>query len=55
MDELPSSWLGLLIAEGDLGITSSTPVTLIRLFSVIFLVAANGFFVAAEFALVGGK
>jgi magnesium and cobalt exporter, CNNM family len=53
MDELPSSWLGLLIAEGDLGITSSTPATLIRLFSVIFLVAANGFFVAAEFALVG--
>src|SRR4029453_18767491 len=49
----PSSWLGLLIAEGDLGITSSTPATLIRLFSVIFLVAAHGFFVAAEFALVG--
>ena len=51
MDELPSNWLGLLIAESDASI--STTGILIKLFSVIILVAANGFFVAAEFALVG--
>jgi CBS domain containing-hemolysin-like protein len=52
MDELPSSWLGFLIAEGDLASTTWT-VTLIKLLAVVLLVAANGFFVAAEFALVG--
>jgi CBS domain containing-hemolysin-like protein len=53
MDELPSSWLGFLIAEGDLGASPTWTVTLIKLLAVILLVAANGFFVAAEFALVG--
>ena len=53
MDELPSSWLGFLIAEGDLGASTTWTVTLLKLFAVIVLVAANGFFVAAEFALVG--
>lgn len=53
MDELPSSWLGFLIAEGDLGASTTWTVTLIKLLSVMVLVAANGFFVAAEFALVG--
>ena len=53
MDELPSNWLGLLIAQGDLGISNSTGAIFLKLASVIILVAANGFFVAAEFALVG--
>jgi len=53
MDELPSNWLGLLIAESDATLTGGTAVIVIKLFSVILLVAANGFFVAAEFALVG--
>ncbi len=53
MDELPSSWLGILIAEGDLGASTTWTVTFLKLLAVIVLVAANGFFVAAEFALVG--
>ena len=53
MDELPSSWLGFLIVEGDLSASTSWTVTLLKLLAVIFLVAGNGFFVAAEFALVG--
>src|SRR4026208_692114 len=54
MDELPSIWLGLLFAEGDAALSHlSTGATLVKLFSVLFLVAANGFFVAAEFAFVG--
>ena len=53
MDELPSSWLGILIAEGDLAVPPSWTVTFLKLIAVLVLVAANGFFVAAEFALVG--
>jgi CBS domain containing-hemolysin-like protein len=53
MDELPSSWLGFLIAQGDLGASTTWTVTFLKLFAVLLLVAANGFFVAAEFALVG--
>ncbi|HEU4711339.1 MAG TPA: hemolysin family protein [Pyrinomonadaceae bacterium] len=53
MDELPSNWLGLLIAEGDAGASLDGGAILLKLLSVIVLVAANGFFVAAEFALVG--
>ncbi|HEY2962713.1 MAG TPA: hemolysin family protein [Pyrinomonadaceae bacterium] len=54
MDELPSNWLGLLFAEGEAAVSHiSTGTILIKLFSVLLLVAANGFFVAAEFALVG--
>ena len=53
MDELPSNWLGLLIAEGDAGASLDGGAILLKLLSVILLVAANGFFVAAEFALVG--
>jgi CBS domain containing-hemolysin-like protein len=54
MDELPSTWLGFLFAQGETVIAhASTGSTLIKLFSVLLLVAANGFFVAAEFALVG--
>lgn len=53
MDGLPSNWLGLMIAEGDAGASLAGGSTLLKLLSVIILVAANGFFVAAEFALVG--
>ena len=53
MDELPSIWLGLLFAQGETVAHPSTGSTLIKLVSVLLLVAANGFFVAAEFALVG--
>jgi CBS domain containing-hemolysin-like protein len=52
MDGLPSSWLCLIAAQAD--VTShNTGSILLRLIAVLFLVAANGFFVAAEFALVG--
>ena len=53
MAELPSNWLGLIIAEGDASASLAGGSVLIKLLSVIVLVAANGFFVAAEFALVG--
>ena len=53
MDELPSSWLGFLIAQGDLSVSSTWTATFLKLLLVLLLVAANGFFVAAEFALVG--
>ena len=53
MDELPSSWLGFLIAQGDLSVSTTWTATFLKLLLVLLLVAANGFFVAAEFALVG--
>jgi len=53
MDELPSIWLSFILAEGDAATSASATATAIKLVSVIVLVAANGFFVAAEFALVG--
>lgn len=53
MAELPSNWLFLMIAEGDASAPLAGGSALLRLLSVILLVAANGFFVAAEFALVG--
>src|SRR5688572_4478500 len=53
MAELPSNWLGLMIAEGDASASLAGGSVLIKLLAVIVLVAANGFFVAAEFALVG--
>jgi len=53
MDELPSTWLSMLIAEGDAGVSYSAGTILVKLLAVLFLVAANGFFVATEFALVG--
>jgi CBS domain containing-hemolysin-like protein len=53
MAELPSNWLVLMIAEGDGSAPLATGSILLKFLSVIVLVAANGFFVAAEFALVG--
>jgi CBS domain containing-hemolysin-like protein len=53
MAELPSNWLILMIAEGDASAPLATGSILLKFLSVILLVAANGFFVAAEFALVG--
>jgi CBS domain containing-hemolysin-like protein len=42
-----------MIAEGDAAASAAGVGVLLKLLSVIVLVAANGFFVAAEFALVG--
>ena len=53
MDELPGYCLSLLLAEGDAVASYSVTSIVIKLTSVLVLVAANGFFVAAEFALVG--
>src|SRR5688500_8853102 len=53
MDELPSTWLSMLVAEGDPAASYSAANITIKLVSVLLLVAANGFFVAAEFAFVG--
>ena len=53
MDELPSTCLMFVFAEGDAAVSYSTGAIVLRLLAVLVLVAANGFFVAAEFALVG--
>ncbi len=53
MDELPSICLSFLFAEGDAAASYSTGSTVLKLLLVLVLVAANGFFVAAEFAFVG--
>ncbi len=53
MDELPSNWLVLLVAQGDANLPYAGGSTVLKLIAVVLLVAANGFFVAAEFALVG--
>src|SRR5215203_920695 len=53
MDELPSNWLSLIIAEGDAALSYSAGTIIVKLLSVFLLVAANGFFVAAEFSFVG--
>jgi magnesium and cobalt exporter, CNNM family len=51
MDELPSIWPLLLAQSSEIANMGGT--ILLRLLSVVVLVAANGFFVATEFALVG--
>jgi magnesium and cobalt exporter, CNNM family len=52
MDDLPSNWLSLLLAPIN-AFVNSGGIVLLKLLCVVLLVAANGFFVAAEFALVG--
>lgn len=52
MSEPPSFLFSLVLAEAEAGSVSWAMVFL-KLGLVLFLVAANGFFVAAEFALVG--
>ena len=52
MDELPSICLSLVFAEGDAAVSYSTGSIVFKLLLALLLVAANGFFVAAEFALV---
>jgi magnesium and cobalt exporter, CNNM family len=52
MDDLPSYFSLLLALQTDVGSSTATVVTL-KLLAVLLLVAANGFFVAAEFAFVG--
>jgi CBS domain containing-hemolysin-like protein len=49
MDEPPSYFLMLMLDEAPTSMTG----TILKLSAVIVLVLANGFFVAAEFALVG--
>lgn len=53
MDQLPSIGLCWVFAEGDAAVSYSAGSTIIKLLAVLVLVAANGFFVAAEFSLVG--
>lgn len=53
MDQLPSIWLSWVFAEGDAAVSYSAWTIIVKLLAVLLLVAANGFFVAAEFALVG--
>src|SRR5687767_4121849 len=52
MSEPPSYLFSLLFADGD-ATSSSLAVVGLKLGAVLLLVAANGFFVAAEFAIVG--
>ena len=51
MSEPPSIFLNLVLAEA--GSSSSLIMIVFKLASVLLLVVANGFFVAAEFAFVG--
>ncbi|MGI9168156.1 MAG: hemolysin family protein [Pyrinomonadaceae bacterium] len=53
MSEPPSYLFSLIIAEGDVSAPISFSMIALKLGVVLLLVAANGFFVAAEFALVG--
>jgi CBS domain containing-hemolysin-like protein len=53
MDDLPSYSLLLLALQTDVVSSTSATVVTLKLLAVLALVAANGFFVAAEFAFVG--
>jgi CBS domain containing-hemolysin-like protein len=53
MDDLPSYPLLLLLSDADVIPSTSATVATLKLIAVLVLVAANGFFVAAEFAFVG--
>ena len=53
MSEPPSYLYNLILADGDAGVSSGLLMLALKFGLVLFLVAVNGFFVAAEFALVG--
>jgi len=53
MSEPPSYLFSLIFADGDATASTSVGMLFLKLGAVLFLVAANGFFVAAEFAFVG--
>ncbi len=53
MDDIPSYFLSLMVLETEAVTTVSSTMTAVMLLGVLLLVFINGFFVAAEFALVG--
>ena len=53
MSEPPSYLYNLILVEGEAGASLGLLTTALKVAVVLFLVAINGFFVAAEFALVG--
>ncbi|HYN25163.1 MAG TPA: hemolysin family protein [Pyrinomonadaceae bacterium] len=53
MSEPPSYLFNLMFAAGDASAPTSVAMLALKLGAVLLLVAANGFFVAAEFAFVG--
>ena len=53
MSEPPSYFYNLILADGDAGSSLGMLMIILKFAVVLFLVAINGFFVAAEFALVG--
>jgi CBS domain containing-hemolysin-like protein len=53
MSEPPSYLFNLVLAQADAAPAIGWVMVILKLSLVLFLVAANGFFVAAEFALVG--
>lgn len=53
MSEPPSYLYNLILADGEAGASIGLLMIVLKIGVVLFLVAVNGFFVAAEFALVG--
>ncbi|HKR61592.1 MAG TPA: hemolysin family protein [Pyrinomonadaceae bacterium] len=53
MSEPPSYLYNLILADGEAGASLGLLMFALKIAVVLFLVAVNGFFVAAEFALVG--
>jgi magnesium and cobalt exporter, CNNM family len=53
MSEPPSYLYNLILADGEAGASLGLLITALKVAVVLVLVAINGFFVAAEFALVG--
>ncbi len=53
MSEPPSYLYNLILADGEAGASMGVLTVALKLGVVLLLVAVNGFFVAAEFALVG--